>query len=406
MLYQSHLLSNGIRLVHKPDDSPVAYCGIAINTGTRDEAENELGMAHFIEHMLFKGTKKRKAWHIINCLENVGGELNAYTGKEETFVYATVLTEDFERAMELTADIVFNTTFPKNEITREVAIILDEIQLYKDSPSELIYDEFEELVFANHPMGNNILGNEQLLKNFKKEDAERFITNNYHTDEMVFFSLGNIKFEKIIRWAEKYLACYPLSLRPSKRTPLSAYTTQSISLKKDTHQLHVMLGNRAYSLHDSNKLGLYLLNNIIGGPGMNSLLNLSLRERNGLVYNVESSYTAFSDTGIFCIYLGSDPKNKNRCIELVKKELKGLQEKKMSAISFAKYKKQLIGQLTISSQNKESLALSIGKSFLHFNRIESIDETKKHLDEITPENLCHIANEIFDEKNLSSLIYL
>jgi len=384
----------------------VAYCGIAINTGTRDEAEDELGMAHFIEHMLFKGTKKRKAWHIINCLENVGGELNAYTGKEETFVYATVLTEDFERAMELTADIVFNTTFPKNEITREVAIILDEIQLYKDTPSELIYDEFEELVFANHPMGNNILGDAHLLVNFKKEDAERFIANKYHTDEMVFFSLGNIKFEKIIRWAEKYLACYPASLRPSKRTPLSTYATQSISLKKDTHQLHVMLGNRAYSLHDSNKLGLYLLNNIIGGPGMNSLLNLSLRERNGLVYNVESSYTAFSDTGIFCIYLGSDPKNKNRCIELVKKELKGLQEKKMSSISFAKYKKQLIGQLTISSQNKESLALSIGKSFLHFNRIESIEETKKRLDEIIPDNLCHIANEIFDEKNLSSLIYL
>jgi predicted Zn-dependent peptidase len=255
-------------------------------------------------------------------------------------------------------------------------------------------------------MGNNILGNEQLLKNFKKEDAERFITNNYHTDEMVFFSLGNIKFEKIIRWAEKYLACYPPSLRPSKRIPLSVYSTQSISLKKDTHQLHVMLGNRAYSLHNTNKLGLYLLNNIIGGPGMNSLLNLSLRERNGLVYNVESSYTAFSDTGIFCIYLGSDPKNKNRCIDLVKKELKGLQEKKLSAISFAKYKKQLIGQLTISSQNKESLALSIGKSFLHFNRIESIEETKKRLDEITPDNLCHIANEIFDEKNLSSLIYL
>ncbi|MDA3852628.1 MAG: pitrilysin family protein, partial [Bacteroidales bacterium] len=288
MLYESHTLSNGIRLIHKSDDSPVSYCGLAINTGTRDEAENEQGMAHFIEHMLFKGTKKRKAWHIINSLENVGGELNAYTGKEETFVYGTVLTEDFERAMELTADIFFNATFPKNEITREVDIILDEIQSYKDTPSELIYDDFEELIFADCPIGRNILGKEELLKNFKKSDADHFIANNYHTDEMVFFSLGNIKFKKIIRWADHFLACNPASFRSEKRISPTIYTPQLLTTKKDTHQLHMMLGNRAYSLHDKDRLGLYLLNNIIGGPGLNSLLNLSLRERTGLVYSVES----------------------------------------------------------------------------------------------------------------------
>jgi len=406
MLYESHLLPNGIRLVHKPDDSPVAYCGMAINTGSRDEAENEQGMAHFIEHMLFKGTKKRKAWHILNSLENVGGELNAYTSKEETFVYTTVLTEDFERAMELTADIVFNATFPKNEIEKEIDIILDEIQSYKDNPSELIYDEFEELVFANCPIGRNILGEPNLLKNYNKEDADRFIAKNYHSDEMVFFSLGNINFKKIVRWAEKYLACYPASLRPTKRIIPSAYIPKHITSQKDTHQIHVMLGNRAYSLHHPDRLGLYMLNNIVGGPGMNSLLNLSLRERNGLVYSVESGFTAFSDTGILTIYLGSDPKNKEQCLRLVNKELRKLREEKISDIRFAKYKKQLIGQVTISSQNKENLALSMGKSFMHFNRIESIEEIKKRLDEITPKKLQDIANEIFEEKSLTSLIYL
>ncbi len=406
MIYESHTLSNGIRLVHKTDDSPVAYCGLAINTGTRDESEHEQGMAHFIEHMFFKGTNKRKAWHIINSLENVGGELNAYTSKEETFVYGTVLTEDFERAMELTADIVFNASFPKNEIKREVDIILDEIQSYKDTPAELIYDDFEELVFANSPIGRNILGKEDLLKNFKKTDADLFISNNYHTDEMVFFSLGKISFKKIIRWAEKYLACYPSSLRSSKRISPTSYSPQDLTLNKDTHQLHMMMGNRAYSLFDEKRLALSLLNNIIGGPGLNSLLNLSLRERNGLVYSVESNYTAFTDTGVFSIYLGSDPKNKERCLRLIKKELKKLREEKMSAVSFLKYKKQLIGQVTISSQNKESVALGIGKSFLHFNRIESIEETKRKLNQLTTETLQEIANEIFDEKNFSNLIYL
>ncbi len=405
MIYETHTLSNGIRLVHKPDESPVAYCGIAINTGTRDEEEHEQGMAHFIEHMLFKGTKKRKAWHIINGLENVGGELNAYTGKEETFVYSTVLLEDFERATELIADIVFNATFPKNEIEREIEIILDEIQSYKDSPAEEIFDDFEELVFANSAIGRNILGKPELLRNFSKKDAERFIENNYHTDQMVFFSLGNIPFKKIIRWCEKYLACYPTSIRSIKRTSPSDYQPQQLCYKKDTHQLHLMLGNRAYSLHHENKLGLYMLNNIIGGPGMNSLLNLSLRERNGLVYNVESNYTAFSDCGIFSIYLGSDPKNKDRCLSLIAKELQLLKDKIISPLSFSKYKKQLIGQVTIASQNKENLALSIGKSFLHFNRIESMLETKQKVHELSPEKLQQIANEILDHNKLSSLIY-
>ncbi len=405
MFYESHTLSNGIRLVHKPDDSPVAYCGIIINTGTRDEAENEQGMAHFIEHMLFKGTKKRRASHIINRLEDVGGELNAYTNKEETVVYSIVLKEDFERAMELTADIVFNSVFPENEIEKEVDVILDEIQSYNDSPSELIFDDFEELIFADSPLGRNILGKAELLKNYTRDDILRFIANNYHTDEMVFFSVGNLDFKKLVRWAEKYLGQHPANLRPYKRQAPKPYISQHISTHKDTHQIHLMLGTRAYELDHPDRLGLYLLNNILGGPGMNSLLNLALRERHGLAYNVESSYSAYSDTGLFSIYLGCDPKNKDKSLKLMYNELRQLRETSLPDIKVQKYKKQLMGQLAIASQNKENLSLNIGKSFLRFNKIETNEEVKKRLDAVDAKKLQAIANEIFDEKMMSSLLY-
>lgn len=405
MFYESYTLSNGIRLVHKPDDSPVAYCGMIINTGTREEAENEQGMAHFIEHMLFKGTTKRRASHIINRLEDVGGELNAYTNKEETVVYSIVLKEDFERAMELTADIVFNSVFPEHEIEKEVDVILDEIQSYNDSPSELIFDDFEELVFADSALGRNILGKAELLKNYTREDVLRFIANNYHTDEMVFFSLGNLDFKKLVKWAEKYFGQYAANLRNYKRQAPPPYKPQDISTHKDTHQIHLMLGTRAYDLDHPDRLGLYLLNNILGGPGMNSLLNLALRERHGLAYNVESSFTAYSDTGIFSIYLGCDPKNKDKSVKLMLAELRQLRENILPEARVQKYKKQLMGQLAIASQNKESLALNIGKSFLRFNKLETNEEIQKRLEAVNANKLQAIANEIFDEKMMTSLLF-
>lgn len=405
MFYQSHTLSNGIRLVHKPDDSTVAYCGMAINTGTRDEAEHEQGMAHYIEHMLFKGTKKRRASHIINRLEDVGGELNAYTNKEETFVYSIILKEDFERAMELTADIVFNSIFPEQELKKEVDVILDEIQSYNDSPSDLIFDDFEDLVFANSSLGRNILGKAEMLKDYTREDVLRFIANNYHTDEMVFFSLGSIDFKKLVRWAEKYFGSYPANLRGYQRQAPGAYLPQQIATHKETNQLHLMMGNRAYSLEHPDRLGLYLLNNILGGPGMNSLLNLALREKHGLAYNVESSCTAYTDTGIFSIYLGCDPKNKEKSIKLINLELKQLREQKMADARLEKYKKQLMGQLAISSQNKESLAMSIGKSFLRYNKIETTEEIRARLEAINSEKIQAIANEVFEEKMMTSLLF-
>ena len=313
MTYQTYTLPNGIRLIHKPDSSAVTHCGMVINTGSRDEAENEEGMAHFIEHMLFKGTDKRRSGHIINRLENVGGELNAFTSKEETVVYATVLTEYFERALELVGDIVLNSTFPQKEIDKEVVIIIDEIQSYNDSPSELIFDDFEEMLFANHRIGHNILGRQELLEKYSTADAAQFVGRQYRPEDMVFFAFGDLNFKQFIRQAEKCLQSKQTVAEPNVRTAPTEYTPQRREITKNTHQVHFMAGNRAYDLYHPNRMGLYLLNNILGGPGMNSLLNLSLREKHGLVYNVESSYQPFTDTGMWSVYFGCDSENAARC---------------------------------------------------------------------------------------------
>jgi len=356
--------------------------------------------------MLFKGTQKRKAWHIINRLESVGGELNAYTTKEETFLYSTVLKEDFERAMELTADIVLHSIFPNNEMEKEIDIVLDEINSYKDSPSELIYDDFEELLFANYPIGKNILGNEETLQMFTSDKLKSFVSRNYCTTEIVFFSLGNIKFSKIIQWAEKYLGHISYSSRQRKREKPLIYTPQYAEIDKDTFQTHYMLGNRAYDLHEKDeRLRLYLLNNILGGPGMNSLLNLALRERNALVYNVESNFTSYSDTGVWNIYFGCDPKNRKRCEKLVINELNKLKESAISENQLSKCKKQIIGQIAIASENKENLILSIGKSFLHYNKVDSDSEIREQINAISSLDILKTANEVFDEKQLTTLIY-
>jgi predicted Zn-dependent peptidase len=405
MTYQTHTLANGIRLLHLPDLSPVAYCGMAINVGTRDENADEQGMAHFVEHLLFKGTQKRRAWHILNRLESVGGELNAYTTKEETFVYAAILQEDFERAMELIADIVLHSTFPPNDLEKEIGIVLDEINSYRDSPSELIFDDFEEVLFDGYPIGKNILGNEQSLETFTQEKVKRFVKRTYHPSEMLFFSLGNIRFEKILRWAEKYFDI-PFSAGQTQRETPLLYNPQKNTMKKDTFQVHYMLGNRACNLYDrDNRLALHLLNNILGGPGMNSFLNLALRERNALVYNVESNFSSYSDTGIWNIYFGCDNKDLKRCEKLVFRELNKLKTQAFSDTQLRGYKRQLLGQIAIASENKEQLILSMGKQFLHCNNVENIEETRRQIGEISAEKLQNIANEIFDNNKLTTLIY-
>lgn len=404
-LYNIHTLPNGLRIIHEPSSSKVAYCGFAVNAGTRDEAENEQGMAHFVEHLIFKGTQKRKAWHILNRMENVGGDLNAYTNKEETVVYSAFLTEHFGRAVELLTDIVFHSTFPQNEIEKETEVIIDEIQSYEDTPSELIFDDFEDMMFRNHPLGRNILGKPELLRQFHSRDAVAFTSRFYQPSNMVFFVLGDFDFKKIVRQVEKLLGDLPLGQVDNRRVPPPLYVPEQLVVSKDTHQAHVMIGSRGYNAYDDKRTGLYLLNNILGGPGMNSRLNVSLRERRGLVYTVESNLTSYTDTGAFCIYFGTDPDDVDTCLKLTYKELKRMRDVKMTSSQLMAARKQLVGQIGVASDNNENNALGMAKTFLHYNKYESSESVYKRIEAITAESLLEIANEMFAEEYLSTLIY-
>ena len=405
MQYNEYTLPNGLRIIHEPTLSKVSYCGFAIDAGTRDEAENEQGMAHFVEHLIFKGTEKRKAWHILNRMENVGGDLNAYTNKEETVVYAAFLTEHLERTLELLGDIVFHSTFPQHEIEKETEVIIDEIQSYEDNPSELIFDDFEDMIFRNHPLGRNILGKPDLLRSFRTEDVLSFTRRFYQPGNMVFFVQGQYDFKKIVRLAEKHLADVPAVTVDNQRVPPPLYVPERLVVPKDTHQAHVMIGSRGYNAYDDKRTALYLLNNILGGPGMNSKLNVSLRERRGLVYNVESNLTSYTDTGAFCIYFGTDIEDMDTCLKLTYKELKRMRDVKMTSSQLAAAKKQLIGQIGVASDNFENNALGMAKTYLHYHKYESSEVVFKRIETLTAEQLMEVANEMFAEEYLSTLIY-
>ena len=406
MAYNIHTLPNGLRIIHAPNQSAVAYCGFAVDAGTRDEADNEQGMAHFVEHLLFKGTKKRHAWHILNRMEHVGGDLNAYTNKEETIVYSAFLAEHFPRAVELLSDIVFHSTFPQHEIDKEVEVIIDEIQSYEDSPSELIFDDFEELLFPNHPLGRNILGKPDLLHQFKSEDALRFTSRYYRPENMIFFVQGNVDFKRVVRLVEKSTADLTSNIGTYTRKHPDIYIPQNLTLHRDTHQAHVMIGSRGYDAHNEKRTALYLLNNILGGPGMNSRLNVSLRERSGLVYNVEANLTSYTDTGVFCIYFGTEHDDVDRCMRLVKKELKKLCDKPLSIAQLAAAKKQIIGQIGVARDNAESTALGMAKTFLHYNKMDDPQEVFQRIEALTSKELWEVSNEMFAENQLSTLFYL
>lgn len=405
MDYISHTLPNGLRMVHLPMDSPVSYCGFAVNAGTRDENEDEYGMAHFVEHMIFKGTEKRKAWHILNRMENVGGELNAYTTKEETFVYSVFMEEHFARAFELLADIIFHSQFPEQEIEKEVDVILDEINSYEDSPSELIFDEFENQLFKGHALGHNILGDEQSLLRFTPESGLSFTLRFYAPENMIFFSMGRKDFRKIIQMAESALGDFSFPTAPRNRTKPDPIEVSSRQVHKDTHQAHVLIGSRAFSMFDEKRVPLFLLNNLLGGPGMNNRLNVSLRERHGLVYNVESSVTSYTDTGLASIYFGTDPKNRKKATALVYKELAKLRDVKLTTAQLAAAKKQVIGQLGVSGDNREGVFLGLGKSFLHYNRYDTLPEVFAQIEKITAEQIQEVANEVFHPDRLFGLVY-
>ena len=418
-------IANGLRVLHLADNMPITYVGVAIDAGTRDELPDESGMAHFVEHLLFKGTKHRRSWHIINWLESVGGQLDAYTTKEETYIYATVPTEYTERAIELLADIILNSTFPKNEIEKERDVVLDEIQSYNDSPSELIYDEFEELLFPHDPIGRNILGTEQSLESFDSNKIRSFVRRNYTPNRMVVFAMGNIKFDWLVKKVEKYFhnAQYcPLateeitaSERGSLLTPHSSFLTHRQSPQpytpthrttpRDTYQAHCIIGNRGIAMNTEERLTMLLLNNILGGPNMSSRLNLALRERNGLCYTIESNVTNYTDTGVWNIYFGCDPRNLAKAKRLCMQQLDILQNTPLNTNQLATAKRQLRGQVLIGNQNKENLILGLSKAYLHGIELKPDSEHFQFIDSLTPSDLQSLAQRIFAPDQLSTLIY-
>ena len=447
MKYNTHTLDNGLRIIHLPSDSKVVYCGYQINAGTRDEEPGEEGLAHFCEHVTFKGTERRKAWHILNCLESVGGDLNAYTNKEGTVYYSAILKEHIARAVDLLSDIVFHSVYPQAEIDKEVEVICDEIESYNDSPAELIYDEFENILFKGSPLGHNILGTAEQVRSFTTEDALRFTRKLYRPDNAIFFAYGDIDFKKLVKLVGRALAdddsgklaeedCHAdfaddadfsggtgfagdensitteksvssvKSVGPKNYPSVGEEITgQTIVMQKNTHQAHVMIGTRAYDVNDDRRMPLYLLNNILGGPGMNAKLNLALREHNGLVYTVESTMVAYGDTGTWSIYFGCDEHDIKRCLRLVRKELDRMMEKPLSDSQLKAAKKQIKGQIGVACDNRENFALDFGKSFLHYGWEKNVDCLYEQVEAITSQQIQDVARELFDKDRLITLIF-
>ncbi|MCW4076594.1 M16 family metallopeptidase [Segatella copri] len=421
MKYNTYTLDNGLRIIHLPSDSKVVYCGYQINAGTRNEEPGEEGLAHFCEHVTFKGTERRKAWHILNCLESVGGDLNAYTNKEGTVYYSAILKEHIARAVDLLTDIVFHSVYPQAEIDKEVEVICDEIESYNDSPAELIYDEFENIIFKGSPLGHNILGTAEQVRSFKTEDALRFTRKLYRPDNAIFFAYGDIDFKKLLRLLKKSFLSEERRVKSEKFNSPEAQTQfniqhstfntqhsfegQTIVMQKNTHQAHVMIGTCAYDVNDSRRMPLYLLNNMLGGPGMNAKLNLALREHNGLVYTVESTMVAYGDTGIWSIYFGCDEHDVKRCLRLVRKELDKFMQKPLSEAQLKAAKKQIKGQVGVACDNRENFALDFGKSFLHYGWEKNVDRLYEQVDEITAEQIQAVAQELFDKDRLTTLIF-
>lgn len=400
-------LSNGLRVIHQSSDSNVVYCGYELNVGTRNEESGYEGMAHFCEHVSFKGTKRRKSWHISNALESVGGDLNAYTNKEDTVYYAAVLKEHTARAIDLLTDIVFYSTYPQAEIDKEVEVICDEIESYNDSPAELIYDEFENLLFANHALGHNILGTAERVRSFKTADAQRFTQRYYRPENSIFFLYGDVDFKRVVRLLERATSDFAPSkpiIEPALNQPLPPNMPDFIEKNHGTHQAHVMVGTRGYDIHDKRRMSLYLLNNLLGGPGMNARLNLSLRERHGLVYTVESSMVSYCDTGVWAIYFGCDPKDVGRCLKLVHKELDRVIQNPLSDTQLRAVKKQIKGQIGVACDNRESFALDFGKSYLHYGWERDLNSLFRHIDEVTAESMQQVAAELMQQERLTTLV--
>jgi predicted Zn-dependent peptidase len=405
MEYNVHTLPNGIRLLHVPSASAISHACIIINTGSRDEKENQSGLAHFIEHLVFKRTEKRNTNQILNRLESVGADLNAYTTKEYTCIHASFLNPYLDRTLELFNDIIFHSTFPEDEMEKEKSVILDEIASYQDQPEEAIYDDFEDLLFSNHPLGRNILGTAQSIEGISREDVLQFIADNYHTDKIVVAVIGNYTFSKLIKTGSKHYESIKENVhQPQRKAPEQNELFNQL-LNKPITQAHTVLGAKAYSLYDPLKTGLLLLNNHFGGTGMSSILNLQIREKHGIAYTIETSFSPLTDTGLFTLYFGTDQEKVDKALHLIFKEFKKLRENPLTELQLLKAKNKFIGQIALGEENRIGLIISMAKSLIDYDKIDDLDTVFNKIRAVSTSDMAQISNEVMDERNLSALTF-
>lgn len=404
-IVSQYVLPNGITILHKYRGGDVAHIALMVNTGMRDEMPNENGLAHLIEHMLFKGTKRRKAYHVLSCLENVGGDLNAYTTKEETCIHASFLKEYYNKALDLFADVAFNSTYPENELEKEKEVVIDEINSYLDSPAEEICDEFENMLYRGHEMGRNILGTTTLVESYNRKDLCRFLKNNYSTERMVIATVGNISFESFKNKVIRYFGDYERVVTTYHREPFVTPNTFNVTQERNSHLSHCIIGGLSYNIDNTRKMSMVLLNNILGGPGMNSRLNLNIREKYGFAYTIESQYNAYSDTGNFFIYLGVDPHSLDKTINLVIKELNKLKNNRLGSIQLSNAKSQLIGQMALGSESGLGELIAMTRAAFTKEGIEPLSETIRKIRNISADDIIEVSNDIFSQDNISTLIF-
>lgn len=405
-MYYFHTLRNGIRIVFSQNNSTVTHSGVYINIGSRDEKGDNEGMAHFIEHTLFKGTQHRKAFHILNRIDGVGGELNAFTTKEETCIYASSLNIHLERCLELFSDILFHSIFPKNEIEKEKDVVLEEINSYKDYPSEQIYDDFEEKMFEGHALSHNILGTRKNVKRFTTESIQQFFQNHYTTDRMAISIVGPADFKKVVRLCEKYFGDYPYRTSLANRSNVPTPQHFDITLNRHTHQMHALIGCPAPNAFDEKKVAFTLMNNILGGPAMNSRLNVAVREKHGFCYTIESQYTPFSDTGLFYIYAGIEAEAKDKFRDIVRHELWKLKEKPLSTLQLHAAQQQFIAQMAISNEQALNEMQSIGKAYMVYDRVDTLEEMANDINSVNATQIQDLAAELFSDETFSYLFYV
>jgi predicted Zn-dependent peptidase len=403
--YQVHTLANGIRLLYKHAATNITHTCFMVNAGARDEPQHKDGLAHFIEHLLFKQTERRSTNQILNRLELVGADLNAYTTKEYTCIHASLLKQHLERTLDLFEDIIFHSTFPEEEMVKERSVILDEIASYQDQPEEAIQDDFEGLLFKGHALGNNILGTEQSVNQLGREDIKQFLADTYNTHQMVFAVIGDYDFNKLIKLTEKYLSHIPENNKLKNRQRPEKPKSEILTIEKPISQTHGVIGSLAYHSAHPYKSGLLLVNNLLGGMGMSSRLNLEIREKHGIAYTIESGYTPLTDTGIFSIYFGTDAEKAAKAMRLIHKELKKLRDNKLGTLQLHQAKQKFVGQIALAEENRLSLILSMAKSLIDFNNIDTLQQVFDKIEATTAEQVLEISNEIFDEAALITLLF-